>query len=537
MMRSCGGRREAGRRIVAAALLCLLAHLTAFAQSAPAQPSTQNAEAQPSTQNIEELKRRLAGLEKEVEALRKSVAQLEEQQKSATRQEPKPPSKQPAGAAVPQSAARRQRPISDLAKQETVNRDRETVARINNQPLDPELIGFFPIPGTPAKLKIDGYAKLDVMMDPRPAGDPDKFITTTIPVDLTPPQKVVHSNVSFRQSRLNLDFRSPFKENDEFRLFIEFDFFGPDGPTDPRLRHFYGQISNLLAGHTWTTFSDPDVIPDTLDAERPAGIIKTRQAQFRYTQAIGEHHSIAFSVERPRVRGPDLTQDGGVTRLSVIRGFLRSEGEADPTPSDLTPDDGPYNPAPDFVVRYRYERKRGHLQFGSLYRVLGFQSRIAEDKAFGWGLNFSSGILVAKRDNLLISATYGEGIARYISNLSDLDLDFDLNNDRKGIKALPAIGAFGAYQHYWTNQLRSTVTFGYDRVQNTDFQPFDTFSKSYYTSGNLILRPLKHYRFTVGAEFLYGWQVLKDNSKGRASRVQVSLQYNFYRKPGDPAHQ
>jgi hypothetical protein len=99
------------------------------------------------------------------------------------------------------------------------------------------------------------------------------------------------------------------------------------------------------------------------------------------------------------------------------------------------------------------------------------------------------------------------------------------------IRALPVIGVIGAYQHYWTSQLRSTITFGYDRVQNTAFQPGDIFSKSYYTSGNLILRPLKDYNFTVGAEFLYGWQVLKDNSKGRANRVQVSLQYNLYRKP------
>jgi len=222
-------------------------------------------------------------------------------------------------------------------------------------------------------------------------------------------------------------------------------------------------------------------------------------------------------------------------RSSVVRGFLRSEGDALLTLFDQTPDEGPYNPAPDFVVRYRYERERGHLQFGSLYRVLGFRNLIDEEKAFGWGLNFSAGVLVGKRDNVLLSATYGEGIARYLNNLSDLDLDFDLENDGKGIRALPVIGAFGAYQHYWTDQLRSTVTFGYDRVQNTAPQPFDAFSKSYYTSGNLILRPLKDYNFTVGAEFLYGWQVLKANSQGRANRVQVSLQYNLYRKPVDQA--
>ncbi|HEU0179607.1 MAG TPA: hypothetical protein VFV58_35705 [Blastocatellia bacterium] len=592
--------------LTSTAAIIALAALTVFAQSARTQPSAQNPPAQnPPAQDIEELRRKLVELDKEVQALNQSIKQLEEQQKRKqleeqqkreTKQETQPPSTQPAGATGAQSATRRQRPISGVAKQETVSRDRETVARIDNQPLDPEMIGFFHIPGTQAKVKIDGYAKLDVMMDPRPAGDPDEFINTTFPVNLTPPQKVVMSNVSFRESRINLDFRSPFKE-EEFRFYAEIDFFGPDGPTDPRLRHLYGQIKNVLAGHTWTTFSDPDIIPDTLDSERPASIIKTRQAQFRYTQAIGKHHSFAFSVERPRVRGPDLELDRrlicsmdisgfsrsdverlrvmgvdlepdrslicsdvtgdflrsdversrvmmpdippgrSLIRASVIRGFLRSEGEALLTPDDETPDEGPYNPAPDFVVRYRYERERGHLQFGSLYRALGFRNVVAEEKAFGWGLNFSAGVLTGKRDNLLISATYGAGIARYLNNLSDLDLDFDLANDGRGIRALPVIGAYGAYQHYWTRQLRSTVTFGYDRVQNTAAQPFDAFSKSYYTSANLIWRPLKDYHFTVGAEFLYGWQVLKGDSQGRANRVQLSLQYNLYRKPIDPASQ
>jgi len=588
--------------LATAVAISLMVAPTVFAQIPPAQnPLAQNPPAQnPSTQNIEELNRKLEELEKEVQALRGSIKQLEEQQrrkqseeqrKRETKQEPQPRSTQPTGAT---GATRRQRPISGVAKQETVSRDRETVARINNQPLDPKLVGFFNIPGTKAKVKIDGYAKLDVMVDPRPAGDPDEFINTTFPVNLTPPQKVVMSNVSFRESRINLDFRSPFKEQ-EFRFYAEIDFFGPDGPTDPRLRHLYGQVSNALAGHTWSTFSDPDIIPDTLDSERPAGIIKTRQAQFRFTQAIGKHHSVAFSVERPRVRGPDLEADRSLIcsevisslsrsdverirfvgldlepgrslicsevisgfsrsdverpsfrgpvippgrrliRASVVRGFLRSEGEALLTLIDESPDEGPYNPAPDFVARYRYERERGHLQFGSLYRVLGFRNLIDQEKAFGWGLNFSAGVLVGKRDNVLLSATYGAGIARYLNNLSDLDLDFDLANDGRGIRALPVIGAYGAYQHYWTSQLRSTVTFGYDRVQNTAAQPFDAFSKSYYTSGNLILRPLKEYHFTVGAEFLYGWQALKGDSQGRANRVQVSLQYNLYRKPIDTA--
>src|SRR5262245_45763128 len=265
--------------LAATVTISLMASLAVFAQSGGRQPSAQNPPTQspptqnppaqsPSEQDIEELSRKLVELEKEVQSIRQSIKrleveqkrkQLEERQKRETRQEPQPSSTQPAVAAGAQGPGRRQRPISGVAKQETVSRDRETVARIDNQPLDPEMVGFFHIPGTQAKLKIDGYAKLDVIMDPRPAGDPDEFITTTIPVNLTPSQKVVNSNVIFRESRINLDFRSPFKE-EEFRFYAEVDFFGPDGPTDPRLRHLYGQVSNVLASHTWTTFSDPDII-------------------------------------------------------------------------------------------------------------------------------------------------------------------------------------------------------------------------------------------------------------------------------------
>jgi hypothetical protein len=170
--------------LVAAGALSLLVTLTAFAQSAGPQPSTQN---------IEELRRRLAELEKEVKELRQAVTHLEEQQMRATQAAATPPPQQPTGTgATPQ-----QRPITDLAKQDMVKRDRETIPRIDNKPVDPELTGFFRIPGTQSKLKIDGYAKLDTM----------------------------------------IDFRTPVKEGADFRFYAEVDFFGASGPTDPRLRH------------------------------------------------------------------------------------------------------------------------------------------------------------------------------------------------------------------------------------------------------------------------------------------------------------
>jgi hypothetical protein len=130
------------------------------------------------------------------------------------------------------------------------------------------------------------------------------------------------------------------------------------------------------------------------------------------------------------------------------------------------------------VALYRYEASSWHTQISSLYRAIGFNDGQRAQTVFGWGLNSSIGIMVLGRDNIWLSGTYGKGIARYISNLNGLGLDLDLNNDGTGIRALPVVAGYAGYQHYWPSKLRSTFTFGYDRVQNTAPQPGTVFSKS-----------------------------------------------------------
>ena len=92
---------------------------------------------------------------------------------------------------------------------ETFARDAETVARIDNRPLDPAMQGFMAIPGTPARVKVDGYAKLDSNIDTKPAGNPDRFVPSTIPIGLSDAQQTASSTMHVRQTRINVDFRIP----------------------------------------------------------------------------------------------------------------------------------------------------------------------------------------------------------------------------------------------------------------------------------------------------------------------------------------
>lgn len=459
------------------ALSCVLVSPDA-ARGQPAAPAQSRA--------LDDLKEQLADLERataaQIAAIRQQIAALESQRS--------PTSIAPAAAA---SAA------VSVSQPETFSRDRESVARVDNVPIDPALQGFVAIPGTPARVKIDGYAKLDTIVDTKPAGNPDRFVPSTIPVGLSEAQQTPSTNLHVRQTRLNLDFRSPTELGVDFRTFAEVDFFGVSGPVDPRMRHFFGQLANFLVGQTWTTFTDVDAFPDTLDDQGSGMAIKLRQPQFRYTQRLRSGQSLAFAIERP------LTE----TR-------------------QLSPTGAAYSPAPDVIVRYRVDANGGHLQVGSLFRALGY--RVLDDKStkLGVGANLTGAWKISDGDALMGYAAFGVGIARYIENLAGTNSDLDLNDEGTDVVPLPAYGGYVAFRHAWPKRLRSTGVLGYTRVNPTSMQPATSFLDSYYVLGNLLWNPVGS--LDLGIEYLFGTHDIKNGEGAHASRVQFAAKYDFFRK-------
>lgn len=114
-------------------------------------------------------------------------------------------------------------------------------------------------------------------------------------------------------------------------MFMQFDFFGSNGATTPRLRHAYAQIANILVGQTFTNFMDPDAWPDSLDAQGPTPGLNVRLPQARYSFALGKGASDAVSVELPN---------------SQINFSLNGATAV------------PITPAPDGALKFRYEWER-----------------------------------------------------------------------------------------------------------------------------------------------------------------------------------
>jgi hypothetical protein len=227
----------------------------------------------------------------------------------------------------------------------------------------------------------------------------------------------------------------------------------------------------------------------------------------RYGFALNRSTTLFFSVEKP----------------SSDVAFSTPQFEAKPN-----------SPAPDVPIHVRNEFERGHVQLAVIFRdVAAFLPDGRRGSVFGWGFNASTALKTFGRDNLILEGAYGHGISRYIQDTSGLGIDAEVaDNANPHLKATPAIGLEAAYQHYWMRKLRSNLVYGYAAVQNTNFiQPapvvFNPFNHSNYSAVNLIWNP--YGSLNVGAEFLYGGQILKDGAFAYAPRIQFSAKYSFVR--------
>jgi len=368
--------------------------------------------------------------------------------------------------------------------------------------------GSLRIPGTDAALKIGGQVRVVLVDSFAAIGSGDRFVTSSIPVRGTATAiEGPRLTMTAIPSRFNLDVRSPSTVGD-VRAFIEADFAGSNGTL--RLRHAFARWGNLLVGQTWSTFSDPEAEPDSIDFEGLNAISLFRQVQVRYTHSLPEKLKLAVSLENPK---PEVTSATGVNRL------------------------------PDLVARLRWDAARplgrlglirslGHVQAAVVLRQLRAVPVSLPDQAAsttGYGLGVSGRInagWIFERDDLTFSAYAGKGIARYITDLDTFggqDAVFDPATGK--LIALPVVAGYLGYELGWTRQLRSTLTFGWVRVNTLDIQDPSSLERTLRGSANLIWSPESRLDFV--AEFLLGKRWNKDGGWGQSAQLQVGTRYLF----------
>jgi len=360
-----------------------------------------------------------------------------------------------------------------------------------------EFPGSFKIPGTDAAVKIGGLVRVNWVSTLDPLLVTDKFVTAAIPVDVTGAPVGARVDVMAIPSRFNLDFRTPTGAG-YVRAFIEADFSGSGNTFS--LRHAYGQWRRLLFGQTWSTFADPEAIPDGIDFEGLNAAVHFRQPQVRWTWRAGPRFRVALALENA---------DTELTGLTAA------------------------NDNPDFVSRLRWQPDRGgHLQVAALVRQLrGFPSNAPADlvTARGWGVQFSGDVpvpLLDARDQLLFQVKRGDGIGHYINDLNaEGGQDGVFDAAANVIRVLSARAGYVSYEHWWSEVLHSATTVGLVGVTTLDIQPPSAYRLTQRYSSNMIWSPIP--RLELVAEFLYGVRVNADQHRLRARQIQIGSTFRF----------
>lgn len=364
----------------------------------------------------------------------------------------------------------------------------------------------------PNRLEVYGFLQTDWVQDfdrVNPAWD-DTLRPSKIPTTGGEFGSDGQSIISARQSRFGVQGRLPV-EGQDLNTKFEIDMFGvgvDEGQTTIRLRHAYGEWKEWLAGQTHSLFMDIDVFPNTIDYWGPAGMVFLRNPQIRYTPVKGDN-IFSIAIEKP---SDDI--DAGQIR------------DVDPDfGNDIQSDEK----LPDLSAQYRMNRDWGHFQASGILRRIGYETlnqpnNNPKDHELGWGASLSSNIKFLEKDRLILSLTYGQGIASYMND-GGTDLAPKGRPGDLEAKAVPLLGVVAYYDHYW-NQKNSSA-FGYSRTQvdNTSFQEDNAFHKGEYASVNFLHTPAKN--IMMGVEMLWGARTDSNGNYGNDVRSQVSFKYSF----------
>lgn len=350
----------------------------------------------------------------------------------------------------------------------------------------PDFSSGLTVYGEEAALKIGGYVKADLITDLDPIASTDAFDTGSILTD-APDRR----NSRFHAKATRLSFDTRWKISEEVaRAFIEVDFFGESSTANAalRLRHAYGTLGNLTVGQTWTTFTDPSAVPQTLDFEGGVSNVNRRQGLVRVTTPLAiDGLSFAVGVENPRIT---LEVPAGV------QGEARTE-------------------TPDFITNLRFEQDWCEFQIAMVLRELGFQpegQKVQTDTA--WGFNFTGSVRARDATKAYYQITFGEGIGSYRGS-PDV-----VATSNTTAEILPIFGWMIGVNHSWSDSLTSNLTFSELYADPIPGQDPGNLRDTSYFAVNLIQNPYENVFW--GVEYLHGTRRDQSLARGEANRIQVS---------------
>jgi len=241
-----------------------------------------------------------------------------------------------------------------------------------------------------------------------------------------------------------------------------------------------------------------------VDYQGPNGIVNRRQPQIRYTLPLHK----------------------GDTKLQLFASIEQPDAKIDTSTDDFESGATALNHIPDGILGFRWEGTLGHVQAAGLFRELSFETDNGPSRdVFGWGVSVSGALNLFEKDKFSAQVTWGEGVARYINDLSGESLDAAFDGGR--FESVPVFAAMAGYTHHWNEHWRSTISGGYVHVDAPDSLGRFAIDNTLYASGNLMWHPTPTFR--MGLEYLYGHKETIDATERDAHRLNFVVRYDLVR--------
>jgi len=362
--------------------------------------------------------------------------------------------------------------------------------------------GSFSLLGSDTRVKISGFAELDIIHDTDAILTPDAFVTNAIVTrDATAAEGADgQTNFSVKATRLQVETRTPLAER-KLNTLIAVDFFNDFTTTTPelRLREAYGEIDDalfggdLLLGQAWSTYTNLYSYPNILEFQGPNALFGTRHPMVRWTRKIDDGLTLKLAGEAPDVRNFE-----GASSASKW---------------------------PDGVAALVWENDAVNLQGSLLARDLRASGDKGTVDAFGWGASVAGRVHMPgplKQDYAAFSLTYGEGIGGV---LNDVPPDASYNPEGNDLEPIPTLAWFGSYTHWWNPKFYSVLSYGEVRQDNLTFQAPTAYRKTQYATANLAWTPFPQWLFGIEAD--YGTREDKDGEQGSDLRTLFVSRFLF----------
>ena len=352
-----------------------------------------------------------------------------------------------------------------------------------------------------------GYIKADVMFSDYGNGAPDSgslsrqfYVPGTIYGEKGNGKQVV--DFQARESRFNFKTVTDLEGGHSLTGFIELDFMThTDGNErvsnsySPRIRHAFVTYDNWTVGQTWTTFQNPGALPENLDFVGAAdGTPFVRQALIKYTSG-----NFQIALENPETT---LTPHTGGARITSGSGVV-----------------------PDVIARYNFSQEGGAAySLAGIVRQLNIEelqgTTQLDSTDLGYGVSFA-GVIPVGKDDFKFTATYGEGLGRYMAlNYANAGV-LDSNNE---IQTITSYGGFVAYRHWWSEQWRSSFTLsGFSADNDVNLTGGSVNKEAYSGYVNLLYSPSKP--LTFGVEYMHALNEREDGVDGDLNRIMFSAKY------------